>query len=396
MATYKASCAVHSLAVLCPAMRQSSLTGESDVVHKSKEQPFIVSGTQVVEGEGRMLVLAVGPRTEWGRLIALTTGEMDNTPLQDKLAQVAALVAKIGLSVAVACFIVLFIFLCVEIHGFPTTSSQWMEVLDYFLYAVTIIVVAVPEGLPLAVTISLAYSMRKMMKDNNFVRHLAACETMGGATTICTDKTGTLTQNRMTVVEAWIAGTVVPRPPVLADLPSTAVEQLLCDGVSANTKAFLVEKDGDVELVGNRTECALLLLLRSWGLDGVQLRESAGIEAVGTFTAQRKMSSVLVRRQQQPGGATGATAATPFLHVKGAAEIVLSRCAGYMDGQGVPHSFDNSPLSCKLFFSMHTTPVCCIVQASERECHRIGHSKETGEVLLQELVSPVSSLSPIP
>eukprot|EP00192_Tetraselmis_astigmatica_P014716 CAMPEP_0117652076 /NCGR_PEP_ID=MMETSP0804-20121206/2435_1 /TAXON_ID=1074897 /ORGANISM="Tetraselmis astigmatica, Strain CCMP880" /LENGTH=145 /DNA_ID=CAMNT_0005458101 /DNA_START=42 /DNA_END=479 /DNA_ORIENTATION=+ len=139
---------------------------------------------------------------------------------------------------------------------------------------------------------------------------------MGGATTICTDKTGTLTQNRMTVVEAWIAGTVVPRPPVLADLPSTAVEQLLCDGVSANTKAFLVEKDGDVELVGNRTECALLLLLRSWGLDGVQLRESAGIEAVGTFTAQRKMSSVLVRRQQQPGGATGATAATPFLHVK--------------------------------------------------------------------------------
>jgi len=97
-------------------MRQSSLTGESDVVHKSKEQPFIVSGTQVVEGEGRMLVLAVGPRTEWGRLIALTTGEMDNTPLQDKLAQVAALVAKIGLSVAVACFIVLFIFLCVEVR----------------------------------------------------------------------------------------------------------------------------------------------------------------------------------------------------------------------------------------------------------------------------------------
>eukprot|EP00193_Tetraselmis_chui_P001343 CAMPEP_0177757266 /NCGR_PEP_ID=MMETSP0491_2-20121128/3551_1 /TAXON_ID=63592 /ORGANISM="Tetraselmis chuii, Strain PLY429" /LENGTH=954 /DNA_ID=CAMNT_0019272905 /DNA_START=321 /DNA_END=3185 /DNA_ORIENTATION=+ len=298
---------------------ESALTGESDAVHKSAEEPFIISGSQVVEGEGRMMVLAVGARTEWGRLLALTGGETDSTPLQEKLTGVAALVAKVGLSVAVACFIVLFIFLCVEIGAFPTSGAQWMEVLDFFLYAVTIVVVAVPEGLPLAVTISLAYSMRKMMADNNFVRHLAACETMGGATCICTDKTGTLTENRMTVVEAWLGGGHLRRAPTTADMPTDEVFNSLTVGIATNSTAFLVEEGGEVEMVGNRTECALLLMLRGWGVGYQPLREAAEVAAVATFSSDRKRASVLLKDGSSPAYT---------LHTKGAAEIVLRRCSG--------------------------------------------------------------------
>jgi len=305
---------------------ESALTGEADAVHKTGDHPFIISGTQVVEGEGRFVVLAVGPRTEWGRLIALASGDLEATPLQDKLADLAGLVAKIGFGVAVSCFVVLFIFLAVEIRSFPTTGVHWVEVLDIFLYCVTIIVVAVPEGLPLAVTISLAYSMKKMMKDNNFVRHLAACETMGGATCICTDKTGTLTQNRMAVVEAWAGGRELPRAPARGDLGS-ADEQLLCEGIAVNSKAFLIEEEGGgAAVIGNRTEGALLLLLRDWGVDAAALRESTPVVAIGGFTAQRKMSSAAIA---EPGGGRCR------LHVKGAAEIVLRRCiAAVVDASG--------------------------------------------------------------
>mmetsp|Transcript_23162 Transcript_23162/g.59344 ORF Transcript_23162/g.59344 Transcript_23162/m.59344 type:complete len:1051 (-) Transcript_23162:502-3654(-) len=310
---------------------ESALTGESDAVSKSAVEPFIISGSQVVEGEGRMMVLAVGPRTEWGRLLALTTGEAEATPLQEKLTGVAAMVAKVGLSVAVACFVVLFIFLCVEIKGFPTTGPQWYEVLDMFLYAVTIVVVAVPEGLPLAVTISLAYSMRKMMKDNNFVRHLAACETMGGATCICTDKTGTLTENCMTVVEGWLGGQHLPRAPVREDL-SSQVYSFLSNGIATNSSAFLVEEGAETELVGNRTECALLLMARAWGADYQQLREDADVAAVATFSSDRKRGSVLLRESGSHAGAAASPAYT--LHVKGAAEIILARCKGTLTDAG--------------------------------------------------------------
>eukprot|EP00798_Chlamydomonas_sp_ICE-L_P007259 gene7259-371_t len=141
------------------------------------------------------------------------------------------------------------------------------------MFSVTIVVVAVPEGLPLAVTISLAYSMMKMMRDKSFVRVLAACETMGGATAICSDKTGTLTENRMTVVEGWFGGKKLGHAPAAHELSPNLLSDLM-HNIALSSKAFLIEDDdGRIEFVGNRTECALLVLMRSWGVDYQELRE---------------------------------------------------------------------------------------------------------------------------
>lgn len=165
---------VHNL-----TLDEASLTGEADPMKKGDEQgdPWVRSGTQVSEGSGKVLVIAVGEHSEWGRTMALVVGESGETPLQEKLAVLAMAIGKIGLFVGIVCFFVLLIRWMVENEGFPIDDFA-SGPLEFFIFAITIIVVAVPEGLPLAVTISLAYSMGKMMKDNNFVRVLAACETM--------------------------------------------------------------------------------------------------------------------------------------------------------------------------------------------------------------------------
>lgn len=161
------------------------------------------------DGSGKMLVTTVGMRTEWGNLMeTLSEGGEDETPLQVKLNGVATIIGKIGLGFAIVTFLVLMIRYLVDkaIDNDIThwSSSDALEILDYFSTAVTIIVVAVPEGLPLAVTLSLAFAMKKLMSERALVRHLAACETMGSATCICTDKTGTLTTNHMVVDKIWI------------------------------------------------------------------------------------------------------------------------------------------------------------------------------------------------
>jgi len=206
---------------------EASLTGEADPMKKGEEEgdPWVRSGTQVIEGSGRVLVVAVGENSEWGRTMSLVVGESGETPLQEKLGVLATAIGKIGFVIAVICFLVLMIRWMVENKGFPFSKFA-SGPLQFFIFGVTIIVVAVPEGLPLAVTISLAYSMGKMMKDNNFVRVLAACETMGGATAICSDKTGTLTENRMTVVEGWFAGKAYPTVPEPDELPQGVREEV--------------------------------------------------------------------------------------------------------------------------------------------------------------------------
>ena len=309
---------------------EASLTGESDPVKKGPtEDPWVRSGTQVTEGSGRMIVVAVGEQSEYGKTMGLVMGESQETPLQEKLGVLAMAIAKVGLFVAIVCFIVLLIRWIVENSGFPLDKFSEGP-LDFFIFAVTIVVVAVPEGLPLAVTISLAYSMGKMMKDNNFVRVLAACETMGGATAICSDKTGTLTENRMTVVEGNFCGvnySVVPTP---EQLPDTVRQEIVLN-CALNSKAFLTEdeKTGLVGFVGNRTECALLLMIqKNWGEDYRSLRneyEDKLVEVYG-FTSERKMASVLVRR----------TPNTLRLYNKGAAEMVLTRCIAAIGADGEP------------------------------------------------------------
>lgn len=310
---------------------ESSLTGETEPVKKGEQDgdPWLRSGSQIGEGSGRGLVLAVGPNSEWGKTMALIAKESAPTPLQEKLGIVATAIGKIGLFVAIVCFLVLLIRWIIEQKGFPMSEFA-SGPLEFFIFAVTIVVVAVPEGLPLAVTISLAYSMSKMMKDNNFVRVLAACETMGGATAICSDKTGTLTENKMTVVKTVIAGKKYDDIPELSSvLPEIANSIIL--NASINSKAFLTDDQGMVGFVGNRTECALLMMLRSWGKDYASIREREGenIVQVFGFTSDRKMASVLLKTK------SGYT-----LFNKGAADWVLKSCTGYFNENGDVIKFD--------------------------------------------------------
>ncbi|KAL3505904.1 hypothetical protein ACH5RR_031286 [Cinchona calisaya] len=214
---------------------ESSLIGESVPISVTSENPFLLSGTKVQDGSCKMLVTTVGMRTMWGELMAtLSDGGDDETPLQVKLNGVVNIIGKIGLFFAVNTFSVL-------AQGLFSRKlregSQWswsvddaLEILKYFATAVTIVVVAVPEGLPLAVTLSLAFAMKKMMNDKALARHLAACETMGSATTICSDKTGTLTTNHMIVVKTCICGKVfssMEPSSFCSEIPDSAVQILL-------------------------------------------------------------------------------------------------------------------------------------------------------------------------
>jgi len=305
---------------------EASLTGEADPIKKnSHDDPWVRSGTQVNEGSARLLVVAVGENSEWGKTMALMEDAGDDeTPLQESLEIIATAVGKVGAGVAVACFIALLIKWCVEKNGFPIDEINSNGPVQFFLYAVTIVVVAVPEGLPLAVTISLAYSMKKMMKDNNFVRVLSACETMGGATAICSDKTGTLTENRMTVVEGWLAGTKVDRTPSTEDL-KPALARDLAVNISISSKAFLVEEGQRIEFVGNRTECALLMLLKKLGIDyrTVREEEQGNLTAMFGFSSAKKMSSCVVKAGN-----------VYKVYNKGAAEWVLAKCTSEFTPSG--------------------------------------------------------------
>ena len=193
---------------------ESSATGESDQIRKltydqcleegapAKADCFMLSGAKVVEGQGRYVVTAVGQRSQNGRLMMSLQGGTDNTPLQIKLNHMAELIAKLGSLAGLVLFIVLMIRFFVELSTKPNRSAndKAQNFIQILIISVTIIVVAVPEGLPLAVTLALAFATRRMTQSQLLVRVLAACETMANATVICTDKTGTLTQNRMAVV----------------------------------------------------------------------------------------------------------------------------------------------------------------------------------------------------
>lgn len=177
------------------------MTGESESVKKSADKdPFLLSGTKVVDGMAKMLVIATGANSCNGRTLLLLNVEPEETPLQKKLSALADQIAKFGIAAAVLMVVIL---LVVYFAVQPNRAQKDMtsQLLNLFIDAITLVVVAVPEGLPLAVTLALAHATLRMLKDNNLVRHLAACETMGNATTICSDKTGTLTQNRMTIVK---------------------------------------------------------------------------------------------------------------------------------------------------------------------------------------------------
>ena len=257
-------------------VNESSLTGELMVNKTTVEADFdeeatypsnsVMRGTTITDGHGVMRVERVGDATEIGKVARQATEQsQEQTPLNIQLTKLANLIGKVGFTIAALTFI---IFTSKDLYAYLQVTSvsdwhQWLDiariVLKYFMMAVTLIVVAVPEGLPMSVTLSLALNMRRMLKTNNLVRKMHACETMGAITVICTDKTGTLTQNLMQVYDARL---------------SNGQDDLIAEGIAANSTAFLEEKeDGEKPSgVGNPTEVALLLWLNEKGKDYALLR----------------------------------------------------------------------------------------------------------------------------
>ncbi|KAJ0976132.1 hypothetical protein J5N97_018097 [Dioscorea zingiberensis] len=315
---------------------ESSLSGESEPVYISQEKPFLLSGTKVQDGSAKMLVTSVGMRTEWGRIMeTLTQGGEDETPLQVKLNGVATIIGKIGLFGAAITFLVLFArFLYDKVvnEGLLTWyPSDALTILNFFAVAVTIVVVAVPEGLPLAVTLSLAFAMRKLMDAKALVRKLSACETMGSATCICTDKTGTLTTNHMVVNKLWICEVSKSckgkeTADQLKSLMSEKVLSILLQCIFQNTGSEVVRgKDGKNTILGSPTETAVLEFgLHLEGVDDQHQHRDCNKLRVEPFNSEKKKMSVLV---SVPGGGVRA-------FCKGASEIILRMCDKMIDSDG--------------------------------------------------------------
>ncbi|KAI9814378.1 MAG: hypothetical protein M1827_003234 [Pycnora praestabilis] len=343
---------------------ESSATGESDIMKKhpaedvfraieahenvTKLDPFIISGGKVSEGIGRFLVTSVGVNSSYGKTMMSLRDEAQTTPLQSKLNVLAEYIAKLGLAAGLLLFVVVFIKFLVQLRGNTSTPSQkGQEFLQIFIVAVTIVVVAVPEGLPLAVTLALAFATTRMLKDNNLVRLLRACETMGNATTICSDKTGTLTQNRMNVVAGTLGtssrfgdkqilshdntGSPVkgkdPATDDHADDISTGefvstlnenVRNLLEQSIAINSTAFEGEQDGVRTFIGSKTETALLSFARDHlGMGPISIEHSnTDLVQLVPFDSGRKCMASVVKLQDGKFR----------MYVKGASEILLSKC----------------------------------------------------------------------
>ncbi|XP_031364243.1 plasma membrane calcium-transporting ATPase 3 isoform X7 [Apis dorsata] len=363
---------------------ESSLTGESDHVKKGESfDPMVLSGTHVMEGSGKMLVTAVGVNSQAGIIFTLLgaavdqqeqeikkmkkeakkqrkkksltdeeitgnshvsaakpepaenhhavshapEGKKEKSVLQAKLTKLAIQIGYAGSTIAVLTVVILVIQFCVTtfyVQGKSWKNTYAGDLVRHLIIGVTVLVVAVPEGLPLAVTLSLAYSVKKMMKDNNLVRHLDACETMGNATAICSDKTGTLTTNRMTVVQSYICEKMSKITPQFSDIPSH-VGNLMVQAISINSaytsRIMPAQEPTDLPLqVGNKTECALLGFVIALGMNYQTIRDDQPEETftrVYTFNSVRKSMSTAIPRK---GGGYR-------LFTKGASEIIMKKCA---------------------------------------------------------------------
>ena len=297
---------------------ESTLTGEPMCPKTTDESQFdkdatfasnhVMKGTKVMEGHGIMRVTAIGDATEQGKVFEAV--QIDNsvrTPLDEQLDRLGKWVAKMSYVVGAGIIVgrILIYFFSSSYQGFELMPFI-AYVLQTLMIAVTLIVVSVPEGLPMAVTLSLAYSMRRMLKTNNLVRKMHACETMGATTVICTDKTGTLTQNQMRVDDAQFYGVA----------PDTSA---VTEGIAVNSTAQLDFTDPEhPRVLGNPTEGALLLWLNSHGIDYRKLREDAEITEQLPFTTERKYMATVVKSALMPG--------KRIIYVKGAPEIVFSLC----------------------------------------------------------------------
>ena len=387
---------------------ESSATGESDLKRKTpgydaykaienheslrKMDPFIISGGKVNEGVGTYLVTSTGVNSSWGKTMMSLREDAQTTPLQGKLNKLAEYIAKLGLAAGLLLFVVTFIEFLARLGSPPPPTpdqptNAWgarekgQAFLQVFIVAVTVVVVAVPEGLPLAVTLALAFATTRMLKDNNLVRLLRACETMGNATTICSDKTGTLTQNKMSVVAGTLGASckfgekpkdsgqdddhesheapeehhdddgakasIAPKeagPPaspqnigtvteIIRDM-DRAAKDLLKQSIVFNTTAFEGDPDSGEPFIGSKTETALLLFARDYlGMASLPHERSAGeIVQLIPFDSGRKCMATVVKFSDK----------RYRLFVKGASEILLSRCTSVV--RNPFHDLESIPL----------------------------------------------------
>ena len=335
---------------------ESSATGESDIVKKTpadevyrameshenlkKTDPFMISGGKVTEGYGRMLVTATGVHSSMGKTMLSLQEPNEATPLQTKLNTLAEYIAKIGSAAALLLFIILLIkFLAALPHNHRTPAEKGQQFMKFLIVAVTIVVVAVPEGLPLAVTLALAYATKRMLKDKNLVRVLRSCETMGNATTICSDKTGTLTQNVMTVVAGTIgtssrfsnrAAKSADDPTAQHDVDDVPAQEFIAticrpvkdlwkESMAINSTAFESEEEGKRVFIGSKTETALLDFARDFlGMGSLPVeRSNVQTAQMIPFDSGRKCMGMAIKRSDGKGYR---------LIIKGASEIMLRYC----------------------------------------------------------------------
>ncbi|GFP97986.1 calcium-transporting ATPase 12 plasma membrane-type [Phtheirospermum japonicum] len=331
---------------------ESSMTGESDHVEVNLvKNPFLLSGSKIADGWSRMLVTSVGKDTAWGEMMSSinTRDTNEQTPLQERLNRLTSSIGKVGLAVAT-----------LVLAGVDRDLNDvFNSVLRIISAAVTIVVVAIPEGLPLAVTLTLAYSMKRMMADQAMVRKLSACETMGSATVICTDKTGTLTLNQMKVTKLYVGD---------QDFSSSVITsrnllELFHQGVAFNTTGSVYKpKTGDlVEYSGSPTEKAILSwAVQDLGLDIEKLKSDYDVLHVETFNSDKKRSGVSIKKNNADGDNNSI-----HVHWKGAAEMVLAMCSYYyeLNGEVKPMSDDKRARFEKIIQGMAASSLRCIAFA---------------------------------
>jgi len=356
---------------------ESAMTGEPIDIGKDvwmgpddeESDPFLLSGTTISEGVGHLVVVATGTHSQWGIILSKLIEEPVDTPLQKRLDRLAWNIGKIGIIMATLTFAVSMLRWIVE----SAQDGAWdgTQVLKFFIDSVTIVVVAIPEGLPLAITLGLAFAQKKMMQDMNLVRRLEACETMGSATQLNADKTGTLTANRMTVVESYLGGVkllhqaegLAARDPSVPDKSAAVAEaatgepaevgavfsstdvvgagtesglsrtfrEAFAVNVAVNSQANLqVKANGLVEHLGSKTECALLQLIESWGYSYAAVRVAAPPTRIWLFDSTRKRMSSTSAVPGRPG--------VQRLHTKGAPEMLAPLLSYQMglDGRVAP------------------------------------------------------------
>ncbi|XP_031280487.1 calcium-transporting ATPase 12, plasma membrane-type-like [Pistacia vera] len=384
---------------------ESSMTGESDHVEVNEKNPFLLSGTKVTDGFGFMLVTSVGMSTAWGQLMSTIRHEVnETTPLQSRLNVLTSYIGRIGLTVAILVLAVMLIRYFTgstrdekgnkEFQGSKTKFDDVMKsVIRIIAAAVTILVVAIPEGLPLAVTLTLAFSMKRMMKDHAMVRKLSACETMGSATKICTDKTGTLTVNQMKVTEFWLGkekvyvasseGGASPEDVVPSEEVKGNFRNLLQEAIGLNTTGSVYKPAAPAapEISGNPTEKAILSwAVNDWEMDVNEPKHSCQKIQIESFNSEKKRSGLSVKRYNEEGEGV-------HMHWMGAAEIIFAMCSHYYLKDGKEEAMDDEKRNqiSKIIEGMAGKSLRCIAMAHKKveETEKIqSNLEETGLILL--------------